>query len=62
MAVGEHEHIPVSGPFALASMFEVQMNFMNRYSPEARLFTLEERVKLLEEKVQKLMEERNENR
>lgn len=62
MAVSEHEHIPVSGPFDLAQIFEAQMNFMNRYSPEARLFTLEERVKLLEEKVQKLMEEQDGNR
>lgn len=59
MAIGEHEHIP--GTFALAQMFDVQMNLMSRDSPETRLFTLEERVKLLEEKLQKLMEERNDH-
>lgn len=57
MAVGEYEHISAPGSLALA-----QMNLMSRYSPEARLFTLEERVKLLEEKVQKLMEEQDGNR
>lgn len=62
MAVSEYEDIPVPGTFALAQMFDVQMNLMSRYSPEARLFTLEERVKLLEEKVQKLMEEQDGNR
>lgn len=62
MAVSKHENIPVPGTFALAQMFEAQMNLMSGYSPEARLFTLEERVKLLEEKVQKLMEERNDYR
>lgn len=62
MVVSEYEDIPVPGTFALAQMFDVQMNFMSRYSPEARLFTLEERVKLLEEKVQKLTEECNGNR
>lgn len=62
MAVSEHENIPVPGTFALAQLFDVHMNLMSKYSPEARLFTLEERVKLLEEKVQKLMEEQDGNR
>lgn len=62
MAVSEHEHIPVPGSLDLASMLAAKMNFMTRYSPEAMLFTLEERVKLLEEKVQKLMGERDGNR
>lgn len=57
MAVSEYENIPRMGTFDMASILQAQMNFMSRYSPEARLFTLEERVKLLEEKVQKLMEE-----
>lgn len=62
MAVGEYEHISAPGTFALAHLFDVQMNLMSRCSPEARLFTLEERVKLLEEKVQKFMEEQDGNR
>lgn len=62
MAVSEYEDIPVPGSFALASAVAARMNSMSRYSPEARLFTLEERVKLLEEKVQKFMEERDGNR
>lgn len=54
MAVSEYEHIPVPGSLTLASMLAARMNFMSRYSPEAMLLTLEERVKLLEEKVSKL--------
>ena len=54
MAVSEYEDIPRMGMFDMASIVEAQMNFMNKYSPEARLFVLEERVKLLEEKVSKL--------
>lgn len=61
MAVSEYGDIPCMGTFDMAAILHAQMNFMSRYSPEARLFTLEERVKLLEEKVSKLMEDRNED-